>query len=143
VTIALRPAQSGDYEFARRTYYQTMRWIIERLFGWDQARQDSSFADQFKLEEVRIILVDGREAGWIQTQVDEANVTLGQFYVVPELQRRGIGSRILATVIDEARSKEKSVIVPVVKFNPAKRLYDRHGFHVTHEDEYKYYMRLD
>jgi hypothetical protein len=33
--------------------------------------------------------------------------------------------------------------VAVVKINPAKSLYDRHGFRVTHEDQYKFYMRLD
>ena len=37
--IALVPAASGDYEFARETYYTTMRWIIERLFGWNQANK--------------------------------------------------------------------------------------------------------
>jgi ribosomal protein S18 acetylase RimI-like enzyme len=29
----------------------------------------------------------------------------------------------------------------VVKSNPAKRLYERLGFNVTHEDERKFYMR--
>lgn len=140
--VTLLPAAPGDYEFARETYYATMRWIIERLFGWDESEQDASFARQFKLDEVRVIIVDGKRAGWIQTQIDGAGVTLGQFYVVPELQRRGIGTQVLRMVIREVRDDGRSLTVPVVKFNPAKRLYDRHGFQIIGEDDYRYYMRL-
>jgi GNAT superfamily N-acetyltransferase len=141
--VALRSADPEDYEFARQTYYQTMRWIIERLFGWDQDKQDASFAEYFRLEEVRIIMADGACAGWIPTKVDADGLTLQQFYVVPRLQRRGIGTQILRGVIDEARRQGLPTLVAVVKFNPVKQLYDRHGFRLTHEDEYKYYLRLD
>jgi ribosomal protein S18 acetylase RimI-like enzyme len=143
MTVTLLPAASGDYEFARETYYATMRWIIERLFGWDQIEQDASFARQFKLGEVRLIMADGVRAGWIQTQTGETSITLGQFYIIPALQRRGIGTQVLRMVIRAAHDQGKSIIVPVVKFNPAKRLYDRHGFRIAREDEYKYYMQLD
>jgi GNAT superfamily N-acetyltransferase len=141
--IALVPAASADYEFARETYYATMRWIIERLFGWNQAEQDASFASQFRLEDARLIMADGQRVGWIQAQQSESAVTLHQFYVVPALQRRGIGTHILEMVIQEARGRGKPLEVAVVKINPAKSLYDRHGFRVTHEDDYKYYMSLD
>jgi GNAT superfamily N-acetyltransferase len=141
--IALVPAASGDYEFARETYYATMRWIIERLFGWNQAEQDASFATQFRLNDARLIMMDDQRVGWIQAQQSESAVTLHQFYVVPALQRRGIGTRILEMVIQEARNQKKPLKVAVVKINPAKDLYHRHGFRITHEDEYKYYMSLD
>jgi hypothetical protein len=59
--INLRAARADDLLFCRQLYYETMRSIIERLFGWDQAREDSTFATQFKSEEVEIILVDGRD----------------------------------------------------------------------------------
>jgi hypothetical protein len=83
--IALVPAASGDYEFARETYYATMRWIIERLFGWNQAEQDASFATQFRLNDARLIMMDDQRVGWIQPQQSESAVTLHKFYVVPAL----------------------------------------------------------
>lgn len=141
--IALLPAASGDYEFARETYYATMRWIIERLFGWNQTEQDASFASQFRLDEVRLIMVDDKRAGWIQTRQNATNLTLHQFYVVPALQRRGIGTQVLQMVIQEARNQGKPLHVAVVKFNPARSLYDKHGFRMTHEDEYKHYLSLE
>ena len=43
-----------------------MRWIVERLFGWDEVREDKNFAQFFKLDEVRIITADDQDVGWIQ-----------------------------------------------------------------------------
>jgi len=120
-----------------------MRWIIERLFGWDEDREDRKFAEQFKREEVRIIAADGRDVGWMQTQLRDDAVYLGQLYVTPAWQGRGIGSEVLGRLIAEAREQGKAITLSVVKINPALRLYEAHGFRVTHDDEYKYHMRLD
>jgi ribosomal protein S18 acetylase RimI-like enzyme len=141
--ISLRPARTEDFVFARRLYYETMRWIIERTTGWDEAREDATFAKQFKLDEVQIIVVEGRDAGWLQTQNDGDTIVLGQLYVVPALQRRGIGSEVLQRLVDDARREGKNVALSVVKINPARHLYERHGFRITHEDEHKFYMRRD
>ena len=58
VNIGLRAARDADFAFARKVYFETMRSIIERLFGWDEVRQDKNFAQFFKLDEVRIITAD-------------------------------------------------------------------------------------
>ena len=99
----LRAARLDDYGFAKQIYFETMRWIIERLFGWDGEREDRKFAQQFRIEEVRIIVADGRDVGWIQTREADGTLYLGQLYVAPAWQRRGIGSEVLARLIAEAR----------------------------------------
>jgi len=58
-------------------------------------------------------------------------------------QRQGIGSRVIRAVIDEATRERKAVTLSVVKINPARRLYERLGFSVTHEDLHKVYMRRE
>jgi ribosomal protein S18 acetylase RimI-like enzyme len=141
--ITLRAATSEDFLFARNLYYETMREVTERLFGWDQAREDRKFAEQFRIDEVKIIVLDGQDVGWLQTQVDDAIITLGQLYVSPSMQRRGIGTSVLKRLIAGAKREGKSITLGVVKTNPALRLYERHGFRTTHEDQYKFYMRLD
>ena len=120
-----------------------MRGIIERLFGWDEEREDAKFAEQFKLEEVRIITADSRDVGWIQTQSAEGAINLGQFYVIPTWQRRDIGTEVLTRLIAEAKDQGRAITLSVVKINPARRLYEAHGFRITHDDQYKYHMRLD
>jgi len=64
VAIELRAALPTDYDFARGVHHAGMRWIAERLFGWDDAAQAEKFARQFVLAEARVIVMhDQREAG--------------------------------------------------------------------------------
>jgi GNAT superfamily N-acetyltransferase len=142
MNISLRAARDEDFEFTRDVYFATMRWIIESLFGWDQVREEENFARFFKLDEVRIIIADGRNVGWIQEQVADNSINLGSFYLIQEMQRQGIGTQVLRTVLAHAADQSKAVTLAVVKINPARRFYERHGFRVIHEDEHKFYMRF-
>ena len=49
----------------------------------------------------------------------------------------------MRAVIDEPAQEGKSATLGVVKTNLARRLYERLGFRVTHEDQYKFYMRRE
>ncbi len=46
-------------------------------------------------------------------------------------------------LIAEAARLGQPVRLAVVKINPALRLYERLGFHTTHEDDRKFYMKRD
>jgi GNAT superfamily N-acetyltransferase len=143
VKIALRTASSEDLVFARNLYFGTMREMIERLFGWDQTREEKNFAGFFKLEEVRIIIADGEDVGWIQEQVEDRTINLGSFYVMPTMQGRGIGTRVLDLLLTRAADQSKAMTLAVVKTNPARYFYEKRGFRITHEDQHKFYMRAD
>jgi len=140
VNINLRTACNADVAFARRLYFDTMREIIEGLFGWDQSREEENFARFFKLEEVRIITADGQDVGWIQEQIYEGSINLGSFYVAPAMQGRGIGTQILRMLLERATSESKTMTLAVVKTNPVRRFYEKQGFRTVHEDEHKFYM---
>ena len=141
--ISLRAAVTEDIAFARDVYFDTMRWIIERLFGWDQAREEENFDRFFEVDEVRIITVGGRNAGWIQTRAERDSIYLASLYVAPAMQRQGIGAHVLRWLLEQAKKESKAVTLGVVKINPALHFYERHGFRITHEDEYKFYMRIE
>jgi GNAT superfamily N-acetyltransferase len=143
VDIKLRAACDADFGFARGVYFETMRWIIERLVGWDEEREVKKFAQFFKLAEVRIIIADGEDVGWIQEQIEDTTINLGSFYVTPVMQRRGIGTQVLEILLAHARNRTKAITLAVVKINPAVHFYEKHGFRITHEDEQKFYMRAD
>ncbi|HKV98582.1 MAG TPA: GNAT family N-acetyltransferase [Vicinamibacterales bacterium] len=140
--IRLREARSGDIEFARALYLETMRGLIEPLFGWDQPRQESELRELVRPQPASIITVDGRDVGWMQIRTSKSELFLGSLYVVPEMQRRGIGTHVLRELIAESQRASKALTLAVMKNNPAVRLYERLGFRLTHEDEYKFYMRL-
>ena len=140
MNIALRTACVHDVAFARNVYFETMHEIIERLFGWDQSREENNFARFFRLNEVRIITADGKDVGWIQEQISETSINLGSFYVTPGMQGRGIGTQVLRMLLERAASESKTMTLAVVKINPARQFYAKRGFRTTHEDEHKLYM---
>jgi GNAT superfamily N-acetyltransferase len=143
MNVNLRDACERDFIFARDVYFQTMKGIIERLFGWDQPTEEKRFAQFFKVEEAKIIVVDGRDVGWIAEQLDGINVNIGSLYVIPEMQRCGVGTSVLQLLMAHARRQSKGITLAVVKINPALRFYERNGFRITHEDEFKFYLRAD
>jgi GNAT superfamily N-acetyltransferase len=143
LSVSLRPACLDDLAFARTIYFETMRWTIERLFGWDEQSQKEKFTAQFNVAASQIIVADGKDVGWVQAKVDEAALWLQSLYVIPAMQRRGIGTEVLTRLIGRARSERKTLTLSVVKINPAIHLYERHGFKISHEDDYKFHMRLD
>lgn len=143
MNISLRPAVSEDLPFARSLYFETMRWIIERLFGWDQHREEENFGRFFKAEEAQIIQTDGRDVGWVQERTENASIFLCSLYVMPAFQRHGIGGHVLRTLLERARVESKAVTLAVVKINPALRFYERYGFRITHDDNHKFYLRID
>ena len=143
MNVHLRDYESRDFDFARSLYFETMRPAIESIFGWDEARQIASFNGWFKPEEVSVITVDGLDAGWIQQRLDHDAVFLGSIYIAPRMQRRGVGSHVIRQLLDHARAQSRAATLAVMKNNSAIALYKRLGFRITHEDEYKFYMRAE
>ncbi len=144
MTIQLRNAAPEDYDFVRSVHHRTMQGYVKDFFGsWDRDYQNQRFARTYKIEEVWIIVGGGTDVGWLARRESEENLLLTEFYVAAEYQNQGIGTRILRDLISEARKKNKSVSLGVMKNNPVRRLYEREGFKVIGENDYKFLMKLD
>ena len=65
---------------------------------------------------------------------------VAQMFVDGPFQRRGIGTEVMKRLIGEANESNLAVRLNVVRINPARRLYERLGFRVTHEDDRKFYI---
>ena len=142
MNVSLRAAVDADFEACRRTYFAEMDWVNERM-GLKRDDQESMFRKLWNPAQVCIIQADGVDVGWLQTVVSKSEHMLGQIFVDAPFQRRGIGTEVLRRIIDEASRRRLPVRLAVVKFNPSRRLYERLGFRVTHEDDRKVYMTCD
>jgi GNAT superfamily N-acetyltransferase len=138
--VRLRAYENGDFDFARGLYFETMRWAIERHFGWHETHQQAGFARWFIPEEVSIITIDGADVGWIQQRQERDSIFLGSIYILPAMQRKGIGTHVIKGLLDQAEQRSLAVTLAVMKVNPALNLYQRLGFRITHEDDHKLYM---
>jgi ribosomal protein S18 acetylase RimI-like enzyme len=140
--IALRPAGAQDFEYCERLYFAGMKTIIEEL-NLDMAAQAVYFREHWAPNQVRIIAVDSSDVGWLQTTMQDDGLFVAQLFVDRPFQRRGIGTEVMNRLIGEAARLNRAVLLAVVKTNPALRLYERLGFHTTHEDDRKFYMKRD
>ena len=82
-------------------------------------------------------------AGCRPTDTQDDDFFIAQLFVDRPFQRRGIGTKLMKRLIEEAERAEQSVRLEVVKINPARRFYERLGFRITYEDERKFHMKRD
>lgn len=140
--ITFRPACAQDFEYCKRLYFAGMQRIIDEL-NLDRNAQATGFEQQWEPTQVRILIVDGRDVGWIQSSTRDGEFFLAQMFVDGPFQGRGIGTQTINQLIAEAGGSGQAVCLGVAKINRARRLYERLGFRITGEDERKFYMKRD
>jgi hypothetical protein len=61
--IALRPATTDDAEFFFALHKRSLGPYVDQIWGWDDDEQRAYMTGDFDLDRVRVIVVDGVEAG--------------------------------------------------------------------------------
>jgi ribosomal protein S18 acetylase RimI-like enzyme len=131
--IELKRATPGDFDMALNLYLVTMKPLTAELMTWDENKQSAGFAEQWNVNNVQIITLEGQSVGWVQAAETASEIFLQQLFVSPEYQGRGIGSKVLQTLLRHWKKTGKPVVLTVLKNNPARRLYERYGFTVVGE----------
>jgi hypothetical protein len=93
--VSLRQAVDADYEFVKRIYFETQRWITEELFGWrgDEA-EAAKFLESYHAGRSSIIVVENVDVGWLAVDRDRDHIELKDIYITAETQNRGIGIQL-------------------------------------------------
>jgi ribosomal protein S18 acetylase RimI-like enzyme len=114
--------------------------VIPR-WGWDEASQRETVQEKWATKTFFAIVHEGETVGTVSIDADgDDGLEIGEFYIAPAFHRRGIGGAVLEQVLERARSQRRAVRLQCLKWNPAARLYLRHGFRVVHESETHYRM---
>ena len=138
-SIGLRPATTHDIEWIAELRAVVLRDDLERLGRYDDTRVRQRFRDAFVPTDTRIIVVDGIEVGSVALRPDGDIRWLEHFYITPSHQGKGVGTRVLAMVLDAPVVYRLNVL----QGSPARGLYGRHGFVVDAQDDVDVFMRLD
>lgn len=104
-TIILKPASSRDYGFALDLYLETTQPYTSEFIVWNEAQQRERFARNWNVANVRIVCIGGKKIGWMQVDETPAEIFLQQLFILPELHRRGIGSRILTWLTSRRKAR--------------------------------------
>ncbi len=140
--IELRRAVADDFAYCKRVYLAGMQQILDKLH-LDPVSHAIGFARQWDPEQVRLIVLDRIDVGWVQTTTEDGDLYIAQLFVDGPYQRCGVGTDVIHRLFAEAAQERLAVRLSVVKINPAVRLYERLGFRVVQEDERKFSMRRD
>jgi len=101
--ISKRQATGGDRELVQAIHHRAYRDVVERQYGrWDETVQEKYFDTAWVAAAHEIILCDNVACGYcsIESRADELFVA--ELVIDPAFQGRGIGTRVMEEVINDA-----------------------------------------
>jgi ribosomal protein S18 acetylase RimI-like enzyme len=141
--IALRRSTVADRALLEAVYGST-RDAELALVPWGAAAKRAFIAQQFAAQDehyrthypgatLDVIEVDGEPAGRLYVHRGQTDIRIMDIALLPQFRGRGIGTRLVRELLEEARASGRSVSIHVERGNPARRLYERLGFHAVRE----------
>lgn len=137
--IMLRPRTAEDHELLGRLYGST-RADEMAIVPWSDEEKDQFLRMQFEAQtkhydenypnaDFLVVELGGEAVGrlYLDCRPDETRIV--DIALFPEYRKQGIGSALIAEVIEEASASGLPVRIHVEKNNPALALYRRFGFH--------------
>jgi GNAT superfamily N-acetyltransferase len=96
--------------------------------------QRAHYLRHFAGASFQIILLDDRPIGRLYVNYALSDVRVMDISLTPDARGNGIGRRLLEKVLEEAGRLGAPVTLHVGVGNPARRLYERLGFHIVSDD---------
>lgn len=120
----IRKATLIDIDILDLIHTENMKGYVEKNYLWNP----QLFRDRFISDEYQVIEIDNIIIGFMKIVSSEAEIYLGEIQISKDFQNQGIGTSLIQSVIQEAKTNNKKLSLKVLKGNPAKNLYQRLGF---------------
>jgi GNAT superfamily N-acetyltransferase len=138
--LTRRPATPADQELLLRLYASTREAELS-MTGWNETEKEAFVLQQFTAQDTYyhqtwpaaaydVVEFDGHPIGRIYVDVRPAAVQLMEITLLPEQRGKGLGTVLVQEVIAQANGLNLPVQLFVEVWNPARRLYERLGFHL-------------
>jgi GNAT superfamily N-acetyltransferase len=143
-SITLRFSTPDDHEFLFAVYASTRAEELS-LWGWDDNQKRAFLEMQFRAQSQQyglcypqadgsIILFNDHPVGRLLVDRAGPDITLVDIALLPEFRKRGIGTGLIQSLLQEATGAKKNVALQVLRGSAAARLYERLGFTMVNED---------
>ena len=144
--LALAPANEDDFEALLSLRMAAMRQSLQRLGRFDPQRARERLSRALEPAHTRHILLGGVRVGFVvllpMPDAGPPHLVLDHLYIAPQAQGQGVGSWVMAQVLDEADRRGLPLRVTALRLSDANRFYQRHGFELQHETEWDlHYLR--
>jgi ribosomal protein S18 acetylase RimI-like enzyme len=141
VNFSLRRALAADFDALFLIHRAAMGEYIAATWGWDEAWQLEHFRTSFKPAARSVINLESQPIGFVDVVEREDCLYLENIEIAPHYQSRGIGARIIRTLVARAEAKRLPLKLQVLQVNSrARALYDRLGFRCIGETETHFVM---
>lgn len=131
----LRPVVEGDFDFLWDLKVATLKPYIEQIYEWDELQARDILRNVMR--GAHIVLLQGKPAGMLKVEVVGGFVYLAEIGLMPEHQKKGLGTQIIRDVLAMADRRGMPTELQVFAINPAAKLYERLGFTQTHKKMYR------
>ena len=138
--IAISAASDDDYEFSYQVKKAAEGELIQKTLGWDEAFQRDFHKKEWTEKQPSIIKVDDNPIGTVALTENDGQIEIGQFFIQPEYQNRGIGTIILHRALQKADEVQAIIKLAFLRGNRAESLYRRNGFQLVAQTETHCYM---
>ena len=136
----LRTARPDDFQFAFEAKRAALGPHIAVRWGWDEELQKEIHRKRWNERPWSIIECGDQAIGTVSVEEKGDHIRFGEFYLLPAFQRQGIGSSLLASVLDSSDAQRIPVRLEYLKWNPVGSLYLRHGFKVVSENDTHFFL---
>jgi len=139
--LVLRRATQDDAELAYHVTERAMRDYVIATFGtWQETEVRKNTSAAASAGRSQVIELDSVPVGILTVERLPTHIQLHQLFILPQYQRHGIGTHLLRRILSDAAVASLPVRLRVLRCNPARALYERHGFSVTSESPERFYM---
>lgn len=136
--LAMRHETEADFAFLCELYAEIRREELAPVPWPEQAKREfldaqcslqrAHYARHYGDADLLLIVDDDTPIGRIYVHAASAEIRVMDIALLQEWRGRGIGSRLMRTILDEATDRGVEVTLHVEPGNPAQRLYRQLGF---------------
>jgi ribosomal protein S18 acetylase RimI-like enzyme len=150
--IGLRLFSEKDIPFLKNVYFSTREEELKQVSDWTDEMKNTFLTHQFDAQHEYyqknyvgakfLVIEEGRKSIGRLYYVEgfEGTIRIIDIAILPEFQKKGIGSEILKGLFERAKAIEQPVTIHVESFNPAMNLYKRLGFQKISETNGVYHL---
>ena len=129
--IQLVHADESHREFSYQVKIAAEGEYIVQLFGWNEPVQRRFHTEAWQRQRPDIISYKGKFIGTISTIESEDSIEIGQFFILPEYQNKGIGTYLLQQILDKADQLGVITKLAYLTNDRVGSLYARNGFQIV------------
>ena len=124
----LRDATPDDARWLWRLYAELMKPSIDVQWGWVEALQREAFDEHLPWSAFSVVVAGDSRVGACACERQPSRSYLHMLLIETGSQRRGIGTRVLDRLGEEADRAGLPLELSVIEANPAARFYEARGF---------------